>query len=51
MHDLDVENLVAYACWAPSYEVNDIISITDYEIKIKKIILQREIFTLLHLNF
>ena len=36
MHDLDVENLVAYACWAPSYEVNDIISITDYEIKIKK---------------
>ena len=38
MHELDVDNIVAYACWAPSYEVNDIISLTNYEIKIKKII-------------
>ena len=38
MHELDVDNIVAYACWAPYYEVNDIISLMNYEIKIKKII-------------
>ena len=38
MQEFDVDNIVAYACWAPSYEVNETISILNYEIKIKKII-------------
>tara|TARA_B110000444_G_scaffold254183_1_gene286251 strand:+ start:2802 stop:3119 length:318 start_codon:yes stop_codon:yes gene_type:complete len=37
MREIDVD-IIAYACWAPSYEVNEIISISNYEIKIKKII-------------
>ena len=38
MHDFDVDNIVAYVSWTPFYNINDIISISNYEIKIKKII-------------
>ena len=38
MLDCDIDNNIsAYACWAPSFEVNEIIPISNYEIKIKKI--------------
>lgn len=38
MLDCDIDNNIsAYACWAPSFEVGEIISISNYEIKIKKI--------------
>lgn len=38
MLDCVVDNdMTAYACWAPSFEVGEIISISNYEIKIKKI--------------
>lgn len=38
MQEFDMDNIVASANWAPSYELNETISISNYEIKIKKII-------------
>lgn len=33
-----MDNIIASASWAPSYELNEILSISNYEVKIKKII-------------
>lgn len=37
MQEFD-NNIIAYACWAPSYDVGNIIKLWNYKVKIKKII-------------
>lgn len=38
MQEFDMDNIIASAIWAPSYDLNEILSISNYELKIKKII-------------
>ena len=38
MQEFDVDSILTHVSWTPSYELNDIISISKYDIKIKKII-------------
>ena len=38
MQEFDMDNIIASASWAPTYELNETLSISNYEIKIKKII-------------